>query len=279
MKIARAGVLWSLIAWCLIAIPLRAQAIPEIDNLSKRAAESVAKTHRQHIFVFSHLNCQLDAELCTDFEVSLRDSLEKMSPNVQFVRREDVVNLLPSHGFISLDVYVNDVLELVAPEAGAEIVVTDSLGWRSDGYQLTSEVIDAEKKKRLDRFQIKIERPVPPGEIPLLVRDQDSGVTSLIYRETLPLSSPYHAQCDKCPDPTYTAEARNDNIQGTVVMLATVTEQGEAEHISVIKGLKDGLTARAVETVGSWHFKPAVGADGKPIATRVPIQITFILRK
>jgi outer membrane biosynthesis protein TonB len=32
-----------------------------------------------------------------------------------------------------------------------------------------------------------------------------------------------------------------------------------------------------VEAVRTWQFKPAIGKDGKPIATRVPIEVTFRL--
>jgi TonB family protein len=60
-------------------------------------------------------------------------------------------------------------------------------------------------------------------------------------------------------------------------MLVTVTDQGVPEHISVIQGLGDGLTNQAVDAVRSWHFKPAMGTDGKPFAMRVPMQMTFRL--
>jgi hypothetical protein len=33
-----------------------------------------------------------------------------------------------------------------------------------------------------------------------------------------------------------------------------------------------------VEAVQGWQFKPAIGKDGKPFATRVPIEVTFRMR-
>jgi len=61
-------------------------------------------------------------------------------------------------------------------------------------------------------------------------------------------------------------------------MMMTVTEQGVPEQVGVIDGLEDGLTGQAVEAVRNWQFKPAIGKDGKPFATRVPIEIIFRLQ-
>jgi len=84
--------------------------------------------------------------------------------------------------------------------------------------------------------------------------------------------------CLRCPDPSFTPEARADRIHGRVLLLATVTEQGLADHIGVLEGLADGLTEQALEAVGNWRFKPAIGKDGKPFATRMPVEVTFRLQ-
>jgi TonB family protein len=253
--------------------------MPEVDNVASRAAERVAKTHARRAFVFGYLSCQLDMELCTAFDVSLRDNLEKLAPGLQFLKRDDIVSLLPKHGLIALDVGVRDVLVPVASEAGAEVIVTYTLQWRRDGYEFSSEIIDAVKQKKLDQFETKIVRPGSDvSGMPLLIKDQESGVTAVIYRGTPPgPAASWYPHCDKCPDPTYTPAARDDRMEGKVVLLATINEKGTAEQISVIKGLKDGLTESAVEAVRNWRFRPAIGTDGKPFITRVPIEVTFRL--
>jgi TonB family protein len=277
--VACLGVLCGVVALWGTAIPVGAQGMPEIDNIASRAAERVAKTRARRVFVFGHLSCQLDMELCTAFDVSLRDNLEKLAPGVQFLKREDIISLLPKHGLIALDVDVRDVLVPVASEAGAEVMVTYTLQWKRDGSELSSEIIDAVKQKKLDQFETKIVRPGSDVHgMPLLIKDQESGITSVIYRGTPagPTAS-WYPHCDKCPDPTYTPAARGDNMEGRVVLLATISEQGTAEQISVIKSLKDGLTDSALEAVRNWRFRPAIGTDGKPFKTRVPIEVTFRL--
>ncbi len=267
-------------ALCVFSIPAFGQTPAEIESLANRTAERVTKTHQQHIFVAGLKECQLDTEDCILFEASLRANLEKMVPGIHFVRRESVINILEGRGFIALDAYIPDVLKAVATSAGADILVTDTLQWQSDGYELNSEVFDAVRGKKLDEFRAKIARPVPDsGGEPLVFKDPESGVSVIVPRSKQ--SRPpvvENPACDRCPGPSYTPEARADKLQGRVLVLATITEQGIVEDIGVIDGLADGLTDQALEAVRSWHFKPAIGKDGKPFATRMPLEVSFRLQ-
>jgi len=83
--------------------------------------------------------------------------------------------------------------------------------------------------------------------------------------------------CLYCPIPQYSDEARKAKYQGTVVLQVTITTDGKAINISVVKGPGLGLEEKAIEAVKGWKFKPAVGPAGKPVATIVPIEVTFRL--
>jgi TonB family protein len=267
-------------ASCMFSIPASGQAPAEIESLANRTAERVAKTHQQHILIAGLQGCQLDLEVCTVFEASLHSTLEKRVPGVHFVKRENVINILVGRGFIALDAYIPDVLNAVATSAGADILVTDTLEWQSDGYELASEIYDAVQGKKLEQSRVKIAHPVTDsGGEPLVFKDAESGASVIIFRGKQPRPSLVeYPQCDSCPNPSYTPEARAHRIQGRVLMLATVSEQGIADHLGIIDGLEDGLTDQALEAVRSWHFKPAIGKDGKPFATRMPIEVTFRLQ-
>jgi TonB family protein len=267
-------------AVCASPVPASGQLSTDIETLAARTAERVTKIHQPHILVAGLQGCQLDTQVCTSFEASLRSNLEKAVPDVRFVKRENVINILEGRAFIALDVYMPDVLKAVATSAGADILVTDTLQWQVDGYELTSEVFDAVQGKRLDQFRAKIPRTAPDsaGE-PLVFTDPESRISFIIFRGKQP--NPPHVQypaCERCPDPMYTSAARADRLQGRVLLLVTVTENGTPEQVGVIDGLADGLTDQALETVRSWHFKPAIGKDGKPFATRVPIEVTFRIK-
>jgi TonB family protein len=83
--------------------------------------------------------------------------------------------------------------------------------------------------------------------------------------------------CVYCPIPIYTEEARTAKYQGTVVLQVVVTTEGRAENIVVLKGPGMGLEVRALEAVKRWRFRAANGPDGHPVATLVPIEVTFRL--
>ncbi|HMI51851.1 MAG TPA: energy transducer TonB [Candidatus Saccharimonadales bacterium] len=83
--------------------------------------------------------------------------------------------------------------------------------------------------------------------------------------------------CLYCPYPQYSDEARKAKYQGTVVLLVTITPDGRAIDIQVVKGPGLGLEEKAIEAVKGWKFKPAAGPSGKIVAVRVPIEVTFRL--
>jgi TonB family protein len=85
-------------------------------------------------------------------------------------------------------------------------------------------------------------------------------------------------KCVYCPNPDYTDQARAAKLSGSVVLRIVVNAEGNAEEITVVKKLGMGLDEKAIETVKNWRFKPADGPDGNPVASVVPIEVTFRLR-
>lgn len=81
--------------------------------------------------------------------------------------------------------------------------------------------------------------------------------------------------CISCPPPQYPDKARAAKYQGTVVLQVVITTEGRAANISVIKGVGMGFDEAAIEAVRGWKFRPAVGPNGRAVATLVPIEITF----
>ena len=81
--------------------------------------------------------------------------------------------------------------------------------------------------------------------------------------------------CIYCPIPPYTDQARAAKSQGKVVLQVVITTEGRAANISVKKGAGMGLDEAAIEAIRRWRFRPAVGPDGHPVDTLVPIEITF----
>jgi protein TonB len=86
-------------------------------------------------------------------------------------------------------------------------------------------------------------------------------------------------KCIYCPAPEYSEKAKAAKIQGTVLLDITVTTEGKATKVVVIRSPSDGLAEKAADAVKSWRFKPALDKAGNPIQVRVQVEVTFHLHK
>jgi periplasmic protein TonB len=86
-----------------------------------------------------------------------------------------------------------------------------------------------------------------------------------------------YPDCLYCPTPEYSDDARKAKYQGTVVLQAVITIDGRATNIEIVKGPGLGLEEKAIEAVRTWRLKPAVGPNGRPVATLTTLEITFRL--
>ena len=77
-------------------------------------------------------------------------------------------------------------------------------------------------------------------------------------------------------NPSYTPEAKEAKIQGTVTLTLVVSAQGRADDIKVIQSLDTGLDLNAAAAVSQWLFKPGT-KDGRPVDVAVTIEINLKL--
>lgn len=80
-------------------------------------------------------------------------------------------------------------------------------------------------------------------------------------------------------NPEYTPEAMAARIEGVVGLSAVVGADGRVGEVAVTRSLDSvlGLDQQAVKAMKQWEFKPGT-KDGKPVAVRVAIQMTFTLK-
>ena len=166
------------------------------------------------------------------------------------------------------DVQVIDIPEISEPQRQeirqvqpvVEIVIEDDLGDDEDedieiidtiestSLQDWEEVVDVGDigREETSRFVVWDEAPVPITRIP----------------------------------PEYPQFAKNQNIQGTVVLDVEVFEDGTVGKVEVIQSLlagPGGLDEAAIKAVKQWKFQPAK-SNGAPIACWVQFPIDFTLR-
>ncbi len=78
------------------------------------------------------------------------------------------------------------------------------------------------------------------------------------------------------PEPAYSEEARKAKYQGTVVLMIIIDASGAVTECRVIKPLGLGLDEKAMETVKTWKFKPAM-KNSTPVPVRVSVEVSFRL--
>ena len=76
------------------------------------------------------------------------------------------------------------------------------------------------------------------------------------------------------PEPGFTEEARKNTVTGTVRLRAVLSANGEVINISVVKGLADGLTEKAIAAARQIKFRPAQ-KDGHTVSQYVVLEYNF----
>ena len=76
------------------------------------------------------------------------------------------------------------------------------------------------------------------------------------------------------PEPGFTEEARKNNVTGTVRLRAILSASGSVQGISVVKGLPDGLTEKAIAAAKNIRFTPAQ-KDGRTVSQYVTLEYNF----
>ena len=76
----------------------------------------------------------------------------------------------------------------------------------------------------------------------------------------------------------YTDDALKQGIEGTVVLIALVRQDGSIGAVSVSESLEESLDRNALRAVRTWKFDPATRA-GKPVVVVVEINVDFELPK
>jgi TonB family protein len=78
--------------------------------------------------------------------------------------------------------------------------------------------------------------------------------------------------------PSYSAEAREAGLGGTVVLQAIIDEGGNVTDVQVLKELPMGLSEEAVKAVETWKFKPAT-KDGRAVRVRHVLTVNFVIER
>lgn len=91
--------------------------------------------------------------------------------------------------------------------------------------------------------------------------EPDGGVSSPVFITSKPRA-------------TYTDLARENNVEGSVLLKVTLLASGEVGSVAVVRGLPDGLTERAVKAAREIKFEPKK-VNGVPVSVTQTFEYTF----
>ncbi len=77
--------------------------------------------------------------------------------------------------------------------------------------------------------------------------------------------------------PAYTSAALAAGVEGVMTLECVVRADGTVGEGRVVKSLHPSLNMEALRTLADWRFKPGT-KDGKPVAVRIEIEMSFSLR-
>jgi len=119
---------------------------------------------------------------------------------------------------------------------------------------------------------------VPVGDT-LMMDPKDSAIKSVpppppekeIFSTKEVTKQPF---CVNRVTPEYTEEALDNHIEGVVVLIATITKEGKAKDIRVLRGLGFGLDEECIKAVEKSLYQPAI-RNGKRVACRIKTKFKF----
>jgi TonB family protein len=77
-------------------------------------------------------------------------------------------------------------------------------------------------------------------------------------------------------NPIYPVSARQERVQGVVILEATIARAGCVRALQILRGVDPRLDAAAVAAVAGWSYTPTV-FEGRPVPVLMTITVNFRL--
>ncbi len=112
---------------------------------------------------------------------------------------------------------------------------------------------------------------LPIFHVGIDVRAQQSNAAALAPDEVTT-----KAQILKKPEAQYTEAARQNDVNGAVLLRVVLAADGTVKHILALQSLSNGLTEQTIKAARQIKFIPAT-KDNHPVSTSVMIEYEFHL--
>jgi TonB family protein len=270
------------------SLPPSTSTLKELIGVpAARLADAIARSKNEPVVVFDFIGSDgrlgaLGAALADDFSTALSGSPEKVH-----VKDHSRLNkLMAENRLESENIFDPDIATWLAEDLGAEALVLGKLESGTGNIKLSLTAYTVRDGKGIIGLAITIPltdemKALIPDTIENQAANRFLSADGKCFANGLPTcggangySSP---KCVHCPSPNFSDEAKDRRAQGTVLIVAIIDESGRARDIRVARGLPYGLTQQAVQAVQKWTFQSAIAPDGKRVAVRQVIEVSFHL--
>ena len=189
-------------------------------------------------------------------------------PDVQLADPLILAAALEKRGVPAVWTNVAGVGRLFAREAGIEVFVSGTIEKHRQGLRLVLRVQDTAQEGKSNEYKQPLEGIVEATPEPPVV-DPSAGVF------LSGIGGVGYPKCGQCLNASYTPTARSQKIQGTMFFLAIVSEVGQVSHVQQLAALEPSLDQAAIAAISKWRLKPAEDVNGRPVAVRVLVEMSF----
>jgi TonB family protein len=172
------------------------------------------------------------------------------------------------------DLHSAEALKRIGLTWGVDSIVTGNVDISPGHYLFT-----ATARRVADGAVIATaSQPIPHSRILDLLRPEglDTGDAPPLQTGKNGIGVP---QCVHCPSPLYSDKARRARLQSTVILSITISTDGRATRIAILRDPGYGLTEKAIEAVSEWTFRPSMDKDGKRVPVSVTVEVAFRLSR
>lgn len=249
-----------------LSAPVRAQK-SQIEVLADQVAGALSHSKQKSVVVFDFFGpSTMDAvgeKLAVDFSAALA----KSAHDFRVEDRSRLLEMLKKNGLVTGNIRDLHTALWLLRQSGSDTAILGTMSNGIGGLRLS---VEAHRVSDSDSI-VSFDTSIPLTEdLRSLVREDEESDRSM----KIGYSGP---SCIYCPRATYSEEASEHKVQGTVVLDLTIDEAGQAKDISARIPMPYGLTEQAIKAIKEWRLKPATGADGKPVAVRQEAEVTFEL--
>jgi TonB family protein len=245
-----------------------------LDSLADQLAAAIVDVKENPVIVFDFAGPD---ELTSASEKSLADdfsaAMARMNKEIVILDRARIPEGLQKKGFGSADLEDPRNAQEVAKVLKAKSCVWGSITLGQHDFELLVEAFRVPDGKKIAGFKATLPLMDQMKDLAFMHNEKNLGLgLSRAGRGGITYPS-----CSYCPAAPYSHLAVQHHFEGTVLLSVTVSADGRADDVVVLRALPYGLTEKAVETVKSWQFKPAQTSDGTTVAMCQTVETTFHL--